>query len=61
MSCRYGCGLTDKQSNGGSNTTSVSAQSSANAYLRSSRRYTVLRSKGIWLMLQVSSMHGYIR
>lgn len=49
MSCRYGCGLTDKQSDGGSNTTGVSTQSSANAYLRSSRRYTVLRSKGTWI------------
>ena len=41
-----GYGLTDKRSYGGSNTTGLSTQPSANAYLRSSRRYTVLRSKG---------------
>ena len=44
-------GLTDKRSYGGSNTTGVSTQPSANAYLRSSRRYTVLRSKGTWYMV----------
>ena len=43
--CRLRC-LADKRSDGGSNTAGVSAQSSANAYLRTSRRNTVLRSKG---------------
>lgn len=42
-----GYGLTDKWSDGRSHTTGVSTQPSANAYLRPSRRYTVLRSKGI--------------
>lgn len=43
-----GYGLTDKRFDGGSHTTGVSTQPSTNAYLRSSRRYTVLRSKGTW-------------
>lgn len=46
MKWSVGYGLADKRSYGGSNTTCVSTQPSANAYLRSSRRYTVLRSKG---------------
>lgn len=46
MKWSVGYGLTDKRSYGGSNTTGLSTQPSANAYLRSSRRYTVLRSKG---------------
>lgn len=44
--CRLGF-LADERSNGGSNTTGASTQSSTNAYLRASRWHTVLRSKGI--------------
>lgn len=54
--------LTDEWSYGGSYTSSVSTESSTNAYyyLRSSRRYTVLRSKGTY-QLHVIVMHDYRR